>query len=106
MKKFVSSIPCLALVAFADHAIPLELVTDPSGFALVSILLIWEDTAVCSIAYNGRKLIDAEQNCSAMDRKLLGVVDSRCHFYHCLLGCEFRVATDHKPVLYYFSLSS
>ena len=66
------------------------------------MLLAWVDAAVCLVALYSRMLSDAERNFSGMDCKMLEVVDSLHHFYHCLLGYEFRVTTD--SVLFQFKL--
>ena len=55
-----SSAICLDFVHFADPAVPLELVTDASGFELGSMFLTWVDRAVCPEAVYIRKLSDAE----------------------------------------------
>ena len=84
----------------------MELITDASSFALGSVLATRIDGTLRPIAYYSRKLSDAERNYNATDRKLLSVVDSLRHFRHCLLGREFKVKTDHKPLLWYFSLNT
>ena len=60
VKGLVSSTPFLALVNFADYAIPLELIIYTSGFALGRILLIQVDRAICPVAYCSRKLSYSE----------------------------------------------
>lgn len=57
------------------------------------------------VAYHSRKFNPTECNYSTTDREMLSIVDSLRHFRHCLLGREFRVSTDHKPLIYYFGKS-
>ena len=70
------------MVDFADPAVPLELFSDASDFALGSVLATRIDGALCPIAYYSRKLSDAERNYDATDRELLSVVNSLRHFRH------------------------
>ena len=74
------------MVDFADPAVPLELISDASAFALGSVLATRVDGAFRPISYYSRKLSDAERNYNATNRELLNVVDSLRHFRHCLLG--------------------
>ena len=54
------------------------------------------------VAYYSRKLNGAEMNYSATDREMLAIVDTLRHFCHMLMGREFKVCTDHKPLFNYF----
>ena len=49
------------------------------------------------------KLNDAKKQYSTTDYKMLAIVDSLWHFKHMLLGQNFTVYTDHKPLVMYFS---
>ena len=51
------------------------------------------------------KFNDTEHWYSATDREMLAVVDCLRHFKHVLLGHNFVVYTDHKPLITYFSKS-
>ena len=102
----ISEAPCLALVDFADASIPLEVHTDASSYALGGVLLARLADEWRPVAYHSRKFSAAEINYSTTERELLAIVDCLRHFRYCLLGREFRVCTDHKPLIYYFGSSS
>ena len=52
-----------------------------------------------------RKFNDTKCLYSATDKEMLAVVDFLCYFKHVLLGHNFVVYTDHKPLITYFSKS-
>ena len=54
------------------------------------------------VAYYSHKLNDAEKRYSTTDREMLAIVDCLQHFKHMLLGQNFIVYTDHKPLVTYF----
>ena len=44
------------------------------------------------------EISDTESRCSQTEREALGVVWPTEHFDHYLLGAEFKVITDYKPL--------
>ncbi len=52
------------------------------------------------IAYYSRKLIKREQNYTATEIELLGVVEAIRHFAVYLLGKRFRLLTDHRALVH------
>ena len=67
------------------------------------MLLVYDGEEKRPVAYYSRKLNDTEWRYSTTDREMLAIVDCLCHFKHMLLGRSFRVCTDHKPLITYFS---
>ena len=105
MKRRVASAPCLALVDFAENELKLEVHTDASKCALGGALLAHVEDEWRPVAYHSRKFNPAEVNYSTSDRELLAIVDCLRSFRLCVLGREFRLCTDHKPLVYYFGKS-
>ena len=62
-----------------------------------------EANCECPVAYYSHKLNDVEKRYSTMDHEMLTIVDCLQHFKHMLLGQNFTVYTDHKPLVMYFS---
>ena len=55
------------------------------------------------VAYYSRKLNDSKKQYSTTDREMLAIVDYLWYFKHMLLGRNFTVYMDHKPLVTYFS---
>ncbi|XP_052788463.1 uncharacterized protein K02A2.6-like [Mya arenaria] len=62
----------------------------------VSAILTQEGRVVC---YASRALTDVEQRYSQTDREMLAVVYGVEHFHLYLFASEFKVITDHKPLV-------
>ena len=58
------------------------------------------------IAYFSKKLRPAETRYSTFDRELLAIYPAIKHFRHFVEGCEFYVATDHKPLTFALTTAS
>lgn len=76
--------------------------TDASGFALGAILSNFDDKP---IAYASKTLNNAEKNYSTIEKELLAIVWSIKHFRPYLFGRHFKILTDHRPLVYLFSLN-
>ena len=72
-----------------------EVLVDASPVG-VSAILTQEGKVVC---YASRALTDVEQRYSQTDREMLAVVYGVEHYHLYLFASEFRVITDHKPLL-------
>lgn len=75
--------------------------TDASGFALGSVLSNYDDKP---IAYASKSLNKAEKNYSTIEKELLAIVWAVKHFRPYLFGRRFKILTDHRPLVYLFSL--
>ena len=51
------------------------------------------------IAYASHSLIAVEQRCSRIEREALAIVIGCEHFHMYLIGCKFKIVTDHKSLL-------
>lgn len=78
-----------------------NLKTDASGFGISAILSNSDDTV---IAYASRALNKAERNYCTMERELLAIVWGVQHFRPYLYSRKFVIYTDHRPLIYLFSL--
>ena len=89
VKQALLTAPCLRL---PDEA-PFTVICDASGLGIGAVLL----QEGRPVAFDGRKLTDAEKNWSATEQEMLAVVHHlekwRCY----LEGRHFTVVTDHQP---------
>ena len=77
----------------------LILETDASPVGVGAVLLQVENGFEKPIAFASKKLTPAEKNYSQTDREALGLVFGVTKFKYFLLGREFELRTDHKPLL-------
>lgn len=88
------------LLAFPDFQRTFKITTDASAVAIGAVLSQNFVEGEKPIAYAGRKLNDAEQRYSAIERELLAVVWAVEHFRPYVYGRKFELFTDHKPLVY------
>lgn len=77
--------------------------TDASGVALGAVLCNANDKPV---AYASRSLNKSEINYCTIEKELLGVVWAVKHFRPYLYGRNFVIQTDHRPLVYLFSMTN
>lgn len=80
-----------------------EITTDASKYGLGAVLHNGNGKPV--VAYASRMLNAAEQNYSTIAKELLGVVWAVRHFRPYLYGRRFKIFTDHRPLVYLFSMT-
>ena len=85
---------------------PTCIVTDASDVAIEAVLQQQIQSQWCPIAYFSRKLKPAERNYSAFNRELLAIYQAVQHFCYFVVGRQFHIATDHKPITFALSRSS
>ena len=78
---------------------PFVIQCDPSDKAIGFVLAQRHDDQLSPIIFGGRVLTDVEQRYATIDKELLSCYFAlkRCEIY--ILGCDFFVYTDHKPLL-------
>ncbi|CAH9148831.1 unnamed protein product [Cuscuta epithymum] len=96
LKKAVASEPVLKL---PDFAAPFEVHTDASDRALGGVLVQDEHP----VAFESRKLKDAETRYSAHEKEMTAVVHCLEVWRHYLLGTKFKVVTDNVANTYFKS---
>ena len=96
VKQALCSAPVLVL---PDPELPYEVITDACGMG-VGCALLQEGRAV---AYEGRKLTDAETRYTTKEQEMLGVVYALTKWRCYLEGAKhrFTVVTDHQPNVYF-----
>lgn len=77
--------------------------TDASSYAIGAVLCNKNDRPV---AYASRALNKAEQNYCTIEKELLAVVWAVQKFRPYLYGRKFHIFTDHRPLVYLFSLTN
>lgn len=75
--------------------------TDASGYAIGAVLSNADDSP---IAYASKTLNPAEKNYSTIEKELLAIVWAVKHYRPYLFGRPFKIITDHRPLVYLFSL--
>ena len=90
-------------LAFFDPNSPTTVVADASPHGLGAVLLQCQDGVEKVIAYGSRSLTDVERRYSQTEREALALVWACEHFMIYLLGIEFALVTDHKPLQYIYN---
>lgn len=97
IKELMSAEPILKL---PDPNKTFVLRTDASSVGLGSVIMQYHDNVPHPVAYAGRKLLPAEKNYSVIERECLSIVWAVNKFKYYLLGTEFILEVDHKPLVY------
>lgn len=99
-KKLKQAIASSETVEYFDVNLSTEVIVDASPIGLGAVLTQRDhNNKVRIIEYASRPLTDTEQRYSQTEREMLGVVWGCEHFNIYLYGSEFKVKTDHKPLL-------
>ncbi|KAL1139969.1 hypothetical protein AAG570_006946 [Ranatra chinensis] len=88
------------LIKFPDFEKQFILTTDASQVAVGAVLSQGEGDSERPIAFASKKLTPAETRYSTIERELLGIVWATKHFRPYLLGRQFKIKTDHKPLVW------
>ena len=88
------------VMAYFTAGLPTRITTDASGVGLGAILEQKQDDGTYRpVYYASRKLTDTETRYSQFEREALGVYWACRKFYLYLIGIEFVIQTDHKPLV-------
>lgn len=98
LKAALVSAPVLAT---PDPALPYEVYTDASGFALGAVLLQDQGQGLQPLAYLSRKLNPAEQRYPTGDREMLAVIYALQEWRCYLEGTRFTVNSDHRNHIWF-----
>lgn len=101
LKSRLTSEPVLQYPNFDQTFI---LTTDASGYAISGILSQGDIPNDLPVAYASRILNQAEQRYSTIERELLAICWATRYFRPYLYGRKFIIYTDHKPLVYLFSV--
>ena len=94
----------ITTLAFPKGNLPLVLTTDASDRAVGAILTQVDGDTSRPLEFFSRKLSSPQQRYSTFDRELLAIFMSIKHFRHLLEGREFKIFTDHKPLIHLGSM--
>ena len=89
-----------------DRTKPFVLRTDSSSSGLGAVLLQYHNSEPFPVAYASKKLLDRETRYSTIERECLGIIFGVEKFKYYLLGSEFILETDHKPLVYIKSMKN
>ena len=88
------------VMVYFTPGLPTRIVTDASPVGLGAILEQKQsDGEYRPVYYASRKLTDNESRYSQFEREALGVYCACKRFYLYLIGIEFEILTDHKPLV-------
>ena len=74
--------------------------TDASDFGVAASLLKYVDGTPFPVAYGSRKLLPRETRYITIEKECLGIIFGVCRFSFYLMGREFILEVDHKPLIY------
>jgi hypothetical protein len=97
IKDHLCSEPILKL---PDASKPFVVSTDASNSGIAAVLSQYYGDKAHPVAYAGRQLNSAELNYSTIEKETLAIVYGIDKFKYYLLGKEFILETDHKPLIY------
>ena len=100
LKEALVCAPMLALLDFSEPFKSFEVICDASGFSIGAVLM-QTGKPIVPIAFEGRRMKDAETRHTAGEQELLAVhtVHHALHIWRCYLerNCPEIVVTDHAP---------
>lgn len=100
-KELLTTAP---LLQYPDFNKPFILTTDASNFALGAVLSQGSPGQDKPVAYASRSLNDTEQKYSATEKELLAIVWAVKHFRPYLYGKRFTIYSDHRALVWLYSL--
>src|SRR5699024_8084703 len=89
---------------YPDFSKPFILTTDASDYALGAVLSQGNVPSDKPIAYASRTLNESECRYSTIEKELLAIVWACKYFRPYLFGRKFKIYTDHRPLVWLFSL--
>ena len=98
--KLKQALICEPVLKLPNPNIPFSLRTDASGVGLGALLVQYYDGVAFPIRYASRKLQGAEKNYSTIERECLAIVFGIQRFKYYLLGKQFFLEVDHRPLIY------
>lgn len=100
--KAKSDLANVALLAHPSNTADTRVVSDASDFSMGGVLEQKSHNGWKPLAFFFRKCTPAQNNYSAYDRELTAIYESIKFFRHFLEGRNFKVMTDHKPLIFAF----
>lgn len=96
VKKYLTTPPILAIF---DPSKPTVVYSDASGIGVAALLKqVNSDGLECPVAYFSKKLSEAQKKKTAIYIEALAIREAIFYWRYWLIGCQFTVVTDHKPL--------
>lgn len=89
---------------YPDFSKPFVITCDASKIACGSVLSQVRDGVDVPIAYHSQPFTKGESNKAPIEQELLAIFYSIKHFRPYIYGTRFKIRSDHKPLVYLFSL--
>ena len=105
-QKSKTALARAALLVHPDPSKEFSLTTDASDTAVGAVLQQFGSSGWEPLAFFSRQLRPREQRYSAFDRELLAMFLAVRHFRYFLEGRQFKIFTDHKPLVFAMAKSS
>jgi RNase H-like domain found in reverse transcriptase/Reverse transcriptase (RNA-dependent DNA polymerase)/Integrase zinc binding domain/Retroviral aspartyl protease/Chromo (CHRromatin Organisation MOdifier) domain len=100
MRDALCAAPVLAL---PDPSRPYVVATDASGYAVGACLMQDQGNGLQPIVYMSKKMQKAELNYPIHHKEMLAIVVALKEWRHYLHGAKFKVVTDHKSLVHFFT---
>lgn len=104
-EKCKTQLASTAMLSYPNEKYELILHTDASD-TCVGAALNQLDGALKPLGFYSKRLTDAQRKYSTYDRELTAIFQSIKHFQYLLEGRNFKIYTDHKPLIYAFKQKS
>ena len=82
-----------------DPKAPCKVSADASSFGLGAVLLQFKEREWTLVAYTSRSMTNTKRRYAQIEKEVLGVTWACEKFNHYLLGQEFEIESDHKPLI-------
>lgn len=92
-----------SILIYPDFTKPFILTTDASNFALGAVLSQGNLGSDIPVSFDSRTLTDTEVNYSTVEKEMLAIIWAIKYFRPYLFGQQFKIVTDHKPLLWLMS---
>lgn len=93
-----SAIAKAAMLAHPSPGAKIAITADASLTGIGGVLEEWEGNSWKPLSFFSRKLNAAQKNYSTYGRELLALYEATKYFRHFVIGADFTLYTDHKPL--------